>query len=390
MSLIQYNLSQQIPGFNSLIYDTEANQQPKLKKSTSNTNNVEYHVIKYEKPVSTYDLASTFGLCRSVVVNLAKQVVCFSPPKSIPFDVFSRVHQDGTLLLAQEFVEGTMINVFWDEAVNRWEISTRSTVGGASSFYKSKTFNDMFVEALIHCNLNMNQLDTNYCYSFVLQHPDNRIVIEIKTIQLYLVGVYSIDNTPNDVKVMSHRPQDTFDFSTNTVKLPEMYEWVGYDELIKKYASHNTPYNCQGFVVYNTQTGERTKVRNPNYESVRRLRGNQPKLQYQYLTLRKQGAVGDFLKFYPEYKNDLAKYREQVHAFTNILYNGYVSCYIKKERPLKEYPENYRTHMYLIHQQYITKLKDSGGKVTRRIVQDFVNEMHPSLLMHSLNMDKTA
>ena len=87
MSLIQYNLSQQIPGFNSLIYDTEANQQLKLKKSTSKTNNVEYHVIKYEKPVSTYDLASTFGLCRSVVVNLAKQVVCFSPPKSIPFDV---------------------------------------------------------------------------------------------------------------------------------------------------------------------------------------------------------------------------------------------------------------------------------------------------------------
>ena len=45
----------------------------------------------------------------------------------------------------------------------------------------------------------------------------------------------------------------------------------------------NTNYNTLGFVLINKVTGERAKIRNPVYEQVRQLRGNQPKLQFQYL-----------------------------------------------------------------------------------------------------------
>jgi hypothetical protein len=37
---------------------------------------------------------------------------------------------------------------------------------------------------------------------------------------------------------------------------------------------------------------------------VRHLRGNQPKLQYQYLCLRHSGKLPEFLKFYPEIIQD--------------------------------------------------------------------------------------
>jgi len=103
------------------------------------------------------------------------------------------------------------------------------------------------------------------------------------------------------------------------------------------------------------------------------------------LSLRKEGKVSDFLKFYPEKKKELSAFRDQVHLFTNTLFDNYKACYIKKEKPLKEYPEQYRTHMFNIHQIYLTDLREQGLFINSTIVQKYVNEMHPSLLMFCLN-----
>ena len=139
------------------------------------------------------------------------------------------------------------------------------------------------------------------------------------------------------------------------------------------------------FVLYNKKTGERTKVRNPTYEEVRQLRGNQPKLQFQYLSLRKEGKVNEFLKFYPENKTELSMFRDQIHLFTTTLYDNYVSCYIKKEKPLKEFSPQFRTHMFNIHKLYLTEMKEKKEHIKISSVINFVNNLEPTLLMFSLN-----
>ena len=78
----------------------------------------------------------------------------------------------------------------------------------------------------------------------------------------------------------------------------------------------NTSYDIVGVIIHNIQTGERTKIRNPIYEKVRNLRGNQPKLQYQYLCLRKEEKVEDYLKFFPENKSQFLEFSDQIHLFT--------------------------------------------------------------------------
>jgi hypothetical protein len=45
----------------------------------------------------------------------------------------------------------------------------------------------------------------------------------------------------------------------------------------------------------------------------------------------------------------------------------------------------YRTHMFNIHQQFVNDLRPQNLFVTNTIVQKYVNNLHPSLLMHSLN-----
>jgi hypothetical protein len=119
----------------------------------------------------------------------------------------------------------------------------------------------------------------------------------------------------------------------------------------------NTNYQVLGVILKNLETGARSKVRNPVYENVRHLRGNQPKLMYQYLSLRQEDKIREYLGFYPEHKKEFAFFRELLHKYTLALYQNYIDCYIKKQKPLKEYGEIYRTHMYNIHQIYIDKLK---------------------------------
>jgi len=385
--------------FNEIVNcDVNNSEILKLNKIESLTsNNSTYKVVRYDKKFLSSDLIPSYGLCRSVIINNKNKVVGFAPPKSIPSEQFIEKYNDVPPgVVAEEFIEGTMVNVFWDDSIGshgKWEISTRNTVGATSSFYKgkqTKTFREMFFEAAKQVNLEFSLLDKKYSYSFILQHPENRIVVPFKKPTLYLAGVFSIvyENKQIFVDVYDHQNfrKIFYENKLMNVKFPEQYTFSKYSELIEKYGSMNTSYDIVGVVLHNKLTGERTKIRNPVYEQVRNLRGNQPNLQYQYLCLRQNGKVGDFLKFYPENKKDFAGFRDQLHLFTNTLFSNYISCYIKKERPLKEFSEQYRTHMFTIHQKFINELRDKKLFVTNSIVQKYVNELHPSLLMYCLNL----
>jgi hypothetical protein len=212
-------------------------------------------------------------------------------------------------------------------------------------------------------------------------------VIPINKPQLYLVAIYYIDNNDkNNITVFRTDLQENTDYwLTTTIKFPEIYEFNEYSDLIDKYASMNTSYDKLGVVLYNKTNGHRTKIRNPVYEQVRHLRGNQSKMQFQYLTLRREGKMNDFFKFFPENKKECSLFRDQVHLFTNTLYDNYISCYIKKENTLKGFSPQYRTHMFHIHEKYKNELKEQKLFVTKKIVIEYVNNLQPQLLMHSLN-----
>ena len=399
-----YKISE-IQGFNKLLTengnpDSDSETLKLCKTNVVTRNNQQYKVIRYDKNFLAVDLIPKTGLLRSVIINGNGRVVSFAPPKSLPWDSFINENPVKTdNIVAEEFVEGTMINVFWDSTAGlsgAWELATRNSVGGEVSFFKnektkeSKTFRTMFLEAAARNSFELNMLNPTFCYSFVLQHPDNRIVVPFKEAQLYLVAVYEICHTEGGVINVQPSDMDVVKkmglWDQTSIKFPQVYEnWSDYCDLRTQYASMNTPYDVLGVVLRNNSTGIRTKLRNPVYENVRHLRGNQPKMQYQYLSLRKNGSVGDFLKYYPEYKKEFSFFRKGLHDFTRALYENYVSCYIKKERPLIEFPENFRTHMFHIHKRYLDELRPKNMFVTNSEVIKYVNEMPTTLQMYSLN-----
>lgn len=392
-SLNKYDLTT-IPGIKDLIMnkDCEKSNYIKLNKVECRTsNNNDYKIIRYDKNFLSCDLISTYGLCRSIIINDKNKIIGFAPPKSVPCENFLTKYSENTNgVIAEEFIEGTMINVFWDENLGIWEIATRNTIGATSTFYKgprAKSFRNMFFEAAKECNLKLENLEKEYCYSFVLQHPENRIVVHFYESTLYLVAIYKISHTENNIQV-ENLSIDRIKFNQNhntKIKFPILYTFNKYSELIEKYASMNTNYDIVGVVIHNHNTGERCKIRNPVYEQVRNLRGNQPKLQYQYLALRSEGKISDFLKYFPENKNDFSTFRDQVHLFTETLHSNYISCYVKKEKSIMDFSLQYKNHIIQLHKKYMDELREKKLFINNTIVKNYVNNLHPSYLMFSIN-----
>jgi hypothetical protein len=331
-------------------------------------------------------MINSIGLFRSVIVNNNNKIISFSPPKSFNYESFKNKHKQISDVTIEEYIEGTMINLFWNQT--EWDISTKSTVGAKIIFFQNEdkliTFRHMFNEVCNDVNLQFDSLNEDYCYSFVMQHPKNRIVIPLYDKKLYLVKVFKLDNEKYKIYDVDKLDIYTNYFKDTKVELPIKKKYDSYESLTNEYSTMNTPYDILGLMLY-SKNGDRSKIRNPSYEYVRKLRGNQPKLLYEYLSLRKTGKMKDFLKYYPEYKNQFNEYRQQLHQYTTTLYINYVNCYMNKEKPLIEYPTEYRTNMFHLHKNYIDNLKDNKKHVNFKLVCEYVNDLHQSQQMHCLN-----
>jgi hypothetical protein len=396
----------------SLIKDPQSDSgkeiASKLHLKVSNTpivNGAKYSLFRYEKKGLTEDSFSTSGLFRSVIVSDGK-VVGVSLPKSHRPDKFLEFKAkatEGENVVFTQMVEGTMVNLFYNSAKATglgatqddpeglgWELSTRSVVGAKNSYFDNgssgkKNFVDMFYEALPK-GLKFDQkcgLNRKSCYSLVLQHPDNRMVQPITEPKLYLVAVFTrVDEDGFEWNIEEVKPVADSTVLHHFHLVPRV-EFSSSLDVVSSMVGKD--YKFMGIhMSLSSNPMIRSKVLNPQYVSVRELRGTQPKLQYHYLTLRsKKGALKAYLKHYPEHTEVFNKYRDQVHQFTKDLQSMYWACYVKHEKPLGEFPIKFRPHMFSLHQEF----KVSKKPVLLHTVINYVNTLESPKLMYSLNWD---
>ena len=373
--------------FNNFNINNFCKENPKLSVKNHKIDlNKNVYLMKYIKQELNNN--KNYFKFRSLVIS-DKNIISFSPPKSIDYKIF--VENNNTSdCYAEDFIDGTMINLFYLN--DNWEIATKSSIGGNVNFFmddynsskEKNSFKNMFFECCKNANLNIENLEKSFSYSFVIQHPENRIVTPIISTQLFCIKIYSFSgNIVNEVPFDYF--YNNFDcFQNSNVYLPMRYPIQSYDELINYYGSENTPYYCVGIMIYN-KNGDRTKIRNPNYEIIRKLRGNQPKLQYQYFCLRKENKIREFLNYYPEHKDSFYSYKLKMHTFTNNLYANYKECFIFKLKSLKEYDFQYKIHMYNLHKVFLENLRPAKSNISKKTVIDYVNNLHPAQQMFSIN-----
>lgn len=379
-----------IPGFNQLVKN-EANETLKLNKIISKTKNNEcYTLIRYNKYLLTQDLISTVGLLKCLVLNINMQAIGFAPIKALSYTTFLSLYPSKISdIIAEEFVDGVMINVFWNPILNLggdWEIGTRNSVGAAILCGK-KTYYSLFKEIIQCVNLDVRDLNPLYSYSFVMQHQD--ISSSFTKPALYLVEMYEIVQTPDKTILVfpldQNKTQHCECWKHTTVQFPTLYDFSSYDDIKQKYASINTPYSCKGVVIKNLKTSQRTKLLNPVYQYVKQIKGNGEKELYKYLYLRHYGKVKDFLQMNPDDKIKFSKFRGYVHEFTHELHRQYIACHVEKIIKKENVIKIYQSHLQNLHSMYMDQFRLEKGNVCRKVVKDYVNKLNPDTLLFCLN-----
>lgn len=397
-----------------------------------NNDDVLYTQIKYVKTLldEGEEPEDYYKNYRCVILNSNDNMVGFGIPKTSDFEDFKTKNCVQECML-EEFVEGTGIQLFYDKTQKKmfdeklkkimpeneyennigWVISTRGSIGAKNSFYKTenvydtKSFASMFIECAENAELDLSKLNKNNCYNFVIKHTENRIVNNVKKNELYLISCYKITYQESlDTYVIDeiNRLDETINMShTNKIKYPVVFDsfdqvcdWNDFDKTFtfKEESIFNINLSNEnvfmGYVIKNKQTNQHTKVKNPMFDKIRHLRGNQPKLEYHYLELRKNKKIKEFIHLFPEFTKAFNSYNEKVVEYTRSLYNNYIEAYITHKKDKNEISHENKLHLDAIHYIYRTQLRGNKQSIQLINVIEYVNNLPPQKLMYSLNYKK--
>jgi len=352
------------------------------------------------------DTTKDYATYRSVIFGgKNNQLLCVAPPDATNLHDFEEKYTDVSQIYANEAIEGTMINLFFDPEKQTWEIATKTAIGGNYWFFRTNyfeddrapvTFRDIFIEAMTQddptkYNLQeiplLDKLAKDHCYSFVVQHPSNHIVLNLSSVAVYLVNVFHLDSVNQTAKWISPLEYENWSvFNTSTVQFPRSYSEKSYQELWDKYCApdkSNQKNTSVGIMIHHLNSGERTIMRNHNYVELKHIRGNHPNMQYKYLELRRQSqyALNEFLTHFPQYKDTFAMFEEQYDEFVQQLHSAYVSYYIKKSgaRISKRlFPMIYRMH----HEEFLVY----RHIMRKPVVHMFLDKQKITEVMYYINM----
>lgn len=363
----------------------------------------DYTLFGYKKDTLTDDLLDYRSL-----VFYKNKLLAYSPPKSISYELFKTTYQNNNENIKLElFVEGTMIMLYYNNDTETWETSTRGNIGANTSFFQNKskkTFRNMFDESCNMSFLDINNLNKELCYIFVMNHPDNRIVTKCDIPELYLVKVYKITNNDNEtfnIEVLNDLSTIKNTIVNTLIKYPDDYT-MSIDMNINNCIDINNNinynliegcvnllhYNYMGIIIYDSNRDIRTKIRNQKYEYVRKLRGNQPKLDYRYLELKKNKNINKYLQYFPEHKENFDEYWNKTKDFTVDLYQYYVDTHITKTKQMDIVPKEFKPHIYNLHQYYLQDLRPNRYTLQKTHVISYVNNLPEAMLLYALNYKK--
>ena len=390
-----------------------------------------FYTLKYDRAKLTEEQYNSVGRFRSVVFDSNGRFCCVAPVKMLKLsDEMNSLpvnSADGGHLTAEEMVEGVMVNLFWRE---KWYIATKSCVGEVSYDHiveaqaeaaiasdsvasdsvasaSASTFQKLGVQEVLRrriCEVlsllpgGMDSIPKQYCYSLVVQHPKNQIVNVITVPKLYLVAVYNVTEEGAGADVI-RIDRDIFsaNFGGSVSHMPVGLSCIAAEdggaadsEVTATFTPHTVEDYCRmyasletrsvslpGVVFVDKDTGFCYKKRNPKYESVKKRKGMEQKLMAQYLQLRKDHGIDEYLKYHPQHSRAFRQFRDRLHDYTQRLYDAYIAHYVKKDaKPLKEYDRELKTHMYKLHYDiYLATMKEAGTFVTKHTVINYVNQL---------------
>ena len=321
-----------------------------------------------------------------------------------------------------EWVEGTMVNLWYDSNADGWEISTKTAIGGRYTYHRnhqledvadpmcpsthplehvgSKTFREMFLEAItgiswmheiyLSDTIEALGLSKYYSYSFVLQHPENHLVLPVDAPRLYLVAVYYVPHTSlafrselvttTNTTIVQRIDHDVYQKWPELMSIPHIIRFprvipaATYSSLFRSYSCIHADLGEVGMGVCLTDrtTGMRTKVTSAVYLECKDFRGNHPNLLFQYLCLKHTKKLADFLVHFPGYASTFDHFQRQYTAFLVNIHASYVAHYVRRSGDVIS--PRFLPYIHFLHHDVYLPF---NTVVTLNVVQEYMERFSP-------------
>ena len=209
---------------------------------------------------------------RSVITDGNTPISHFFPPTKdfTELDIFPILDCDFKDWLWFESYEGTIIRMFYHDG--HWKTSTRRRLDAHNSYWGSNiSFGEMFDIAF--ANTSKEGLDKELTYTFLLSsNSHNRLVCKPNPVPLYFTGAFDKNGS---YQISSNNTLEGCEYTRNIYFT---------DENALRIAVFNVDIDTsQGFIGFNTKTGEFIKIVNSKYNYKRSLRNNEPDIRARYL-----------------------------------------------------------------------------------------------------------
>jgi hypothetical protein len=277
----------------------------------------------------------------------------------------------------EPFHDGTLVGTFWDNYSGRWRIHTRSVLDARCRYYSEhKTFADMFFEATR--GFDLGTLDKSCSYSYTLQHPQNRIVCGVTAPRAVLVDSCAIAEDGGFV----------WQPSPAAAPLPRMADWAAVRTTLADFNARFR-HNYQGLVI-KTADGHRWKLRTAEYNRVRLLRGNSPRLDFQYLKHWRDGTLHAYLTLFPEERGAANALIARWKTITSDVYHIYCDVFKARSMDRKAIPPKYRPLVYGLHSLYLETLKPAGKTLDWKTCLEHMNTKDVPQMLFVLSWEYRA
>lgn len=290
---------------------------------------------------------------------------------------------DWTKVVVQQCYEGTMLLVYNHN--DKWYVSTRRCLNSEeSTWIKNKSYRDMFDES-IEGKFNLDNLNKEYCYHFVLVHYKNKNIVNYSYLGNEYKEIYHIMTTEKYTL-------KEVDENINAIKKVETIKFNNLEEVLtnlNEISNINKKSNLittEGFVlkVYDGEIFKSPfkilKLQTEIYQSIMKIKPNNSNINQSYLELYQKDKLSEFLPYFSKFNSDIIK---RIHyAMKNmakeILDLYHLTRQKKNSIVYANLTEQYKKILYGLHGLYINHRK-----------QDFVNgkeELPDTKLSRSINV----
>ena len=338
-------------------------------------------VLRYVKGKNT---SATTDVFRSVIWNTKlNRPLCVAPIRATeglpPMNV--------QLSATEDFVDGFMMNA-WVADDGVLHIATRTQIGGGNTFYGDKTFGQMFKECIqtsvlktmdiLRDTLNTMREEMKVLSvfaSFVIQHPDHRVVAKVMSPSLNIVHVGTVRHTGvvDIAERATNWPQALARLQIPSYPVRLFHSEKDIQDLLRQ-TGVQRGWRWQG-LVFKDGKGGRWRLRTPTYTLMRELRGSESNPLDRFFRLRTSNQVMEYLKHYSEDRDMFWEYEQQLRARTTGVLNAYADVHKAHTVKFKELPEALRPAVYMLHVVWRDELRAKGFTVRLQNAIQVINAM---------------